>query len=66
MKEKYEDSEMRIGNIKYEQHAEAWNLNVSASSYILAFVHLKVQAHLDSGVRKPFKMWHYGLNLTCP
>lgn len=28
MKEKYEDSEMRIGNIKYERHAEAWNLNV--------------------------------------
>ena len=27
-KEKYEDSEMRIGNIKYERHAEAWNLNV--------------------------------------
>lgn len=28
MKEKYEDSEMRIGNIKYERHAEAWSLNV--------------------------------------
>lgn len=54
----YEDSEMRIGNIKYEQHGEAWNLNVPASSYILALAHLKIQTRLDSGGMKPLKLWH--------
>lgn len=40
MKEKYEDSEMRIGNIKYERHAEAWNLNALPLA-TSALVHLK-------------------------
>lgn len=40
MKEKYEDSEMRTGNIKYERHAEAWNLNALPLA-TSALVHLK-------------------------